>query len=153
MNFNGFSVFIYSKLCFWKKFWNFSETPCIQAYARHWWPYVGPISISIKDGAHVPLHENAAGILKWFGGAWRDAHDLRINGFTGSAEKPRARRMSAVNIRRSYRISRRRTKEARRLRIRWDTRGITFAREMHLHIQLRIHFVNQFDNSVLFVSM
>lgn len=26
--------------------------------------YVGQISISIKDGAHVPLHENAAGILK-----------------------------------------------------------------------------------------
>lgn len=58
-----------------------------RVYPVHWplmiHACVKPISISIKDGAHVSLHENAAGILKWFGGARQDAHDLRINGFTG----------------------------------------------------------------------
>lgn len=65
-NFNGSPAFIYSKLCFFfKRNFDCSDTMCVRTIRAPLTAVrVGLISISIKDGAHVPLHENAAGILK-----------------------------------------------------------------------------------------
>lgn len=93
-------LFVEKILYLFQTFWLLKEIFVFSrkhpVYKVDWWPRVELFSISIKDGAHVSLHENAAGILKWFEIAQRDAHDLRINGFAGSVEKPRARRMSTV---------------------------------------------------------
>lgn len=109
--FNGHSfAFIYIYIIFFlsQKFaytqkpvlyYNFSRKHSV--YVCHWRP-CGQISISIKDGAHVSLDENAAGILKWFGGV--PAGRARLTNQRIYWERGEASRARAMNVRRKYSI-------------------------------------------------